>query len=88
MTKTIGEIARNNPASVHVFEKYGIDYCCGGKRPLEDACREKGVSPASVRDDIARAMAGITPSANDWNTAPLRDVIHHIVSTHHEYLKL
>jgi regulator of cell morphogenesis and NO signaling len=26
--------------------------------------------------------------ARDWNTAPLRELIQHIVSIHHEYLKL
>ena len=36
--QTVREIAINNPASVRVFENFGIDYCCGGKRPLDEAC--------------------------------------------------
>lgn len=39
--QTVREIAINNPATVRVFENFGIDYCCGGKRPLEEACESK-----------------------------------------------
>lgn len=31
---------------------------------------------------------GITRTVVDWNAAPLKDLIHHIVTKHHEYLKL
>jgi regulator of cell morphogenesis and NO signaling len=72
---------------VSVLEQYGIDYCCAGKRLFEDACREKGLSVASVADEIAAAVAKPAPS-RDWNAAPLGELIRHIVSTHHEYLKL
>lgn len=84
----VGEIAAASAAAASVLERYGIDYCCGGKRSLEDACREKGVAPASVRDDIAQAITGTAAAAKDWNAARLRDLIHHIVTKHHEYLKL
>lgn len=84
----IGDIAAASAAAASVLERYGIDYCCGGKRSLEEACREKGVSPASVKNDIAHATTELGAVAKDWNTAPLRDLIRHIVTKHHEYLKL
>ncbi len=40
----VSEIVRSYPASVRVFQEYGIDFCCGGSKPLSEACREKGVS--------------------------------------------
>ena len=84
----VGDIAAASAAAASVLERYGIDYCCGGKRSLEEACREKGVSPASVKNDIAHATTELGAVAKDWNTAPLRDLIRHIVTKHHEYLKL
>ena len=37
-TQTVHEIALEQPSSIRVFEQLGIDYCCGGRRPLADAC--------------------------------------------------
>jgi len=86
---TIGEIAASSLAAVNVFEKYGIDYCCGGKRPLVDVCDEKGMSAERLFKEISEAGAAASPDAPaDWSTAPLRTLIAHIVGTHHSYLKV
>ena len=87
-SQTVGEVAAGSAVAAKILERYGIDYCCGGKRPFEDACREKGLSPASVANEIATAAATPPVQPKDWNTAPLRELIRHIVSTHHEFLKL
>lgn len=84
---TVSEIAAGSLAAVRVFERLGIDYCCGGKRPFAEVCREKGYDPAVVQKEIESATNGSAAPAQDWNKASLRDLIHHIVSTHHEYLK-
>ena len=34
-TTTIAEIASALPASVRVFQRHNIDFCCGGKKPIE-----------------------------------------------------
>ena len=52
MTKTVGELAAENPAATRVFEKLGIDYCCGGSNTLEQACRAAGLPLETVRDSI------------------------------------
>ena len=38
ITKTVREIALEQPTSIRVFEQFGIDYCCGGRKPLAEAC--------------------------------------------------
>lgn len=86
MQTTVREIARTNPAAVRVFERYGIDYCCGGGRPLEEACREKNLSAEAVLAEVA-ASGAAESGDRDWARAPLADLIHHIVNTHHAYLK-
>lgn len=84
---TVRDIAANSLAAVRVFEKFGIDYCCGGKRPLAEVCREKGYDATAVQSELDAAMAGTPASERDWATAPLAELIDHIVSTHHEYLR-
>lgn len=84
---TVAEIAANSLAAVRVFERLGIDYCCGGKRPLDEVCRDKGYDVAAVQQDLEREAAETPDLATDWNTAPLAQLVEHIVSTHHEYLR-
>lgn len=58
-----------------------------GARPLADAAREKGLIAEAVIEEIERAQEA-TAEDRDWRTAPLTDLIGHILRTHHEYLKL
>jgi regulator of cell morphogenesis and NO signaling len=42
--KTVRELALENPASTRVFEKLGIDYCCGGNKSLDEDCRSANLN--------------------------------------------
>ena len=84
---TVREIAGSSLAAVRVFEKLGIDYCCGGKRPLAQVCLEKGYDAGAVQGELDRAMADAPAADRDWTTAPLTELIGHIVDTHHTYLR-
>ena len=86
-TVTVAQIAANSLAAVRVFEKYGIDYCCGGKRPLADVCRDKGYNPEVIQAELDGAAAGNQERERDWTTAPLSDLIEYIVGRHHDYLR-
>ena len=84
--QTVREIAVAIPASVRVFEKYKIDFCCNGKRPLETACQEAGVSAAALLDEIEAAGRADAAPGRDWARAGLAELSHHIVGKHHKYL--
>ncbi|MBK9425711.1 MAG: DUF542 domain-containing protein [Bacteroidetes bacterium] len=45
---TVGEIAIERPASIALFEKYQIDYCCGGKQTLAAACEAKNIAVEKI----------------------------------------
>lgn len=85
--ETVGRLVAARPARSAVFERYGIDYCCGGKRPLQEVCGEKHLSV----DDVVRALlhcdAETPADGTDWTAAPLGELADHIVATHHEYLR-
>jgi regulator of cell morphogenesis and NO signaling len=84
---TVAEIAAGSLAAIRVFESLGIDYCCGGKRPLADVCREKGYDAADVEEQLQKAATSTPGPDTDWKTAPLSELASHIVNTHHEYLR-
>jgi regulator of cell morphogenesis and NO signaling len=87
--ETVGRLVAANPARARVFEKHRIDYCCGGKLPLAEACTRKGVSLDQVVGELEEVDAsGGDTSGRDWNTAPLAELARHIVDTHHAYLRL
>lgn len=84
---TIGQIAARMPASIRVFEKYQIDFCCGGGTAFFEACQARGLDPAAVLAEIDAAAARPADESTDWQTAPLDRLIDHIIETHHIYLK-
>jgi len=53
---TVGELVRATPARSRIFENLGIDYCCGGKKPLAEVCRGQGLDPATVFETFNAAM--------------------------------
>ncbi len=87
--KTVGELALENPAATRVFEKLGIDYCCGGGRTLEQACQAAHMSINQVADSLAAASQAASVSAPDrnWQSEPLSELLAHIQSTHHVYTR-
>ena len=46
--KTVGDIVAADFRAAAVFEQFGIDFCCGGRRSLADACRAAAADPAAV----------------------------------------
>jgi regulator of cell morphogenesis and NO signaling len=87
ITETVREIALNQPSSIRVFERFGIDYCCGGRKPLAVACKEQDVEIDAVLSALAVAASEPSPEETDWSKASLEDLVAHINTRHHEYLK-
>ena len=87
--KTVRELALENPAVTRVFEKLGIDYCCGGNKSLEEACRAANLSMDAVIDSLEMADHSACEVQTDpgWQTVPMADLISHIKSTHHKYTR-
>ena len=87
-SKIIGEIVAETPAAARVFERLGIDYVCGGKHPIGEVCERKGLGLEELSAEIELAARMEIPTeTRDWNTAPLAEVIRHILVTHHLYLE-
>lgn len=86
--ETLGEIATKDLRKAEVFKKYGLDFCCGGKKTVKEACAEKGIDVTIVEKELQNADKAISDMRplpyNDWSMSFLAD---YIVNTHHSYVK-
>ena len=57
--KTVRELALEFPNATRVFEKLGIDYCCGGNRSLEEACAASNLPVDEILDSLEMARTGV-----------------------------
>jgi regulator of cell morphogenesis and NO signaling len=85
-SKTVGQWVVERPARARVFETFGIDYCCGGKQPLEQACRDRHVDVQQVLKALEQSDTQPSP-LEDWSHATLTELADHIEATHHQYLR-
>jgi regulator of cell morphogenesis and NO signaling len=84
---TIRDIAREHPSTVRVFEKEGIDYCCGGAKSLETVCGAKNLEVAALIARLEQSFANIADDEDTPESASLSDVIDHIIRRHHHFVR-
>ena len=82
-TKTIREIALAAPATTRVFEEFKIDYCCGGRRSIEDACVSAGIDPRILEARLVEVTAETPSNAAAPETLRATALVDHIIATHH-----
>jgi regulator of cell morphogenesis and NO signaling len=87
-TRTVGEIVAADFRAASVFEQFGIDFCCGGRRLLADACGAAAADPESVRRALDALPSPATDDDTDMTRWPAERLIDHIVSTHHAYVRV
>lgn len=84
----VGNWVARFPQTSRVFESFQIDYCCGGGKPLEEACEQQQLDPQQVVAKLEQAISDVQDeSQEDWLTASLGDLCDHIEQTHHAYLR-
>lgn len=86
VASTVGEIVAADFRAAAVFDRFGIDFCCSGRRRIADACRAAAADP----DVVVRALDALPKLANRGDDAwqwPIPRLIDFIVSTHHAYLR-
>jgi regulator of cell morphogenesis and NO signaling len=85
--RSVGELVAEQPGRSRIFESFGIDFCCGGKIPLQEACAKKKVPV----EDVVRMLLELDDSGSvdaepDFASMPLDELADHIVERHHEHL--
>jgi regulator of cell morphogenesis and NO signaling len=85
---TLGDVVVRRPAAAALFERLGLDYCCGGSQTLEEACARRGLDAATVQV-LLDTLGEEEPAAerHDVAGASVADLCDHIVAAHHEPLR-
>jgi regulator of cell morphogenesis and NO signaling len=87
---TVGQLVAARPGRSRLFEQLGIDYCCGGRKPLAQVCQEKGLDLENLIQRIAAhdARAEEAPETlPDVAAMNMTDLVEHIERTHHAWLR-
>jgi regulator of cell morphogenesis and NO signaling len=83
---TLAELAVTHPAAARVFRRHRLDFCCGGRRPLDEVCRERQLDPDAILASIADEDP-LEPDQRRWDEAPLPALVQHIQSVYHTRLR-
>jgi regulator of cell morphogenesis and NO signaling len=84
--RTVGDLVADDFRAAAVFEQFGIDFCCSGRRTLDEACRAAAADPVRV----VHALKALPPAIDGDDDAarwPIPRLIDFIVSTHHAYVR-
>jgi regulator of cell morphogenesis and NO signaling len=81
----LADIARHQPSATRVFMRHHLDFCCGGRRTLAEACARAGLDATA----IVRELAAEDTSADDvaWELRPQGELIEHILERYHDGLR-
>ena len=86
ISDTVGEIVRDRPSLSRLFEQAKVDYCCGGKKTLDEACRNQGIDPQTFLAQLEAISNSNTEIEMNVATLSLTKLADHIEQTHHSYL--
>lgn len=91
--QSVGLLVAEQPMRAALFDRLQIDFCCGGRQTLQEACLEKNLSI----QDVLCAIRNSDEQARDSDAAELKndsnllhatlvELVDHIQNTHHAYL--
>ncbi|MBP9896797.1 MAG: iron-sulfur cluster repair di-iron protein [Gemmatimonadales bacterium] len=86
ITTPLGELAAANPSATRVFLRHRLDFCCGGRRTLAEACERAGLNPAEIAAELEQeATRG--DSATRWGSRSQTELADHIEGHYHAGLR-
>jgi regulator of cell morphogenesis and NO signaling len=88
-TNTVGALAVAIPGATRVFEALGIDYCCGGKRTLDEVCRISNLAVEQVIGSLTEGEESATENqqTQNWHNVSLASLFAYIVDMHHVFTR-
>lgn len=84
---TIGEMVAEDYRKAEVFRKYGLDFCCGGKKSVKEACDKKGIERSKVEQDLVALDKESGAKSDNFNAWELDFLTDYIINNHHRYVE-
>lgn len=84
---SVREVAAQIPESTRLFETLKIDYCCGGSKPLAEACESAGIKVDNVLAILTTMNKSESKDTIDFHKLSQRELVAHILDTHHVFTK-
>lgn len=85
-SSTLADLAVAFPAASRVFRRHGLDYCCHGRRPVSEACAERGLDADALLSEVS-AETRAASDVETWSDRPLPELVERIVSWYHARLR-
>lgn len=84
---TVKDIVLQNYKAVEVMEKYGIDFCCKGKKEINAALEEKQIDRDRFFNELNNVYLTKPASNERFEKWDLVFLYQYIVNNHHAYVK-
>ncbi len=88
---SIGDVVAAIPGATKVLDEFGIDYCCGGHRPLLEVIKNQGIDETKVYEKIGQILADrqkdYSSQGSNFNEMSPAVLSTYIEDTHHSYLR-
>jgi regulator of cell morphogenesis and NO signaling len=84
--ETLGELVTKDFKKALIFKKYGLDFCCGGKKTVKEACAEKNLDVTIIEQELQQLDKNPKQNSLPYDKWSLDFLIDHIVNTHHLYV--
>ena len=88
---TVRDLIARYAKTRRVFERYGIDFCCGGTVTLTEAAQSRKLElcdlMAALQAVLEAPTTEVVSEDKDWYTGQLHELVQHILRVHHAYLK-
>jgi len=82
---TIGSIVAEDIRVASIFQKYGLDFCCGGNKTLQVACLAQDIDIESIISEL-NEVNKIEGEKIDYQSLELDELVTYIIQTHHRYI--
>lgn len=83
---SVGEIAKNHFQTVHVFDRYQIDFCCGGKQSLKEVCEKKSIKTSEIMEQLETSIAEES-SVPRFHSMTVGELVGYIINNHHAFIR-
>lgn len=83
----VGEVVKLNYNTAALFVSHNIDYCCGGRISISEACAEAGVDSGALITQLDALLGQKDADAQYIDGLNLDELCQYIIRRHHAYVR-